>query len=54
MQTFGAILIAVLKIILSDKVLRNLAADQVDKLVNSTETKVDNQIAAPILRYLRK
>jgi len=54
MPTWGTILLTILKVVLTSKVCRKIAADQIEILVKSTETKVDDAMAKPILDYLRK
>lgn len=47
-------LLAILKLVLTSKVCKRIAADQIEILVKSTENKVDDVMAEPILVYLRK
>lgn len=54
MSGLGAILISVLRFVLTDKTCRAFAAREIEKLVKSTETNVDDTIAAPVLYYLKK
>lgn len=54
MPGWGTILITVLRFVLTDKTCRSFAAREIERLVDSTETRVDDKIAAPILRYLKK
>lgn len=54
MPALGTLLMGILKFVLSDKVLRNIAADQIDRLVKATDTTIDDKIAAPLLKYLRR
>jgi len=54
MHALGSILFSILKFVLTDKVCKGIAADQIEKLIKSTENTVDDKIAEPILKYLRK
>lgn len=54
MPSLGTVVISILRFVLTDKTCKAFAAREIERLVNSTETTIDNVVAEPILRYLKK
>lgn len=53
MNNVWTIFVFILKFILGSTLFKTLAAEGIDRLVRSTETNIDDNMAAPLLKYLR-
>ena len=49
-----AIIIGILKSLLTEKLIKVLAAEAIEMVVKATDNTVDDRMAAPILAELRK
>lgn len=49
-----AIILGILKSLITERLLKALAAEVIESIVEATDNKVDNEIARPIIEELRR
>ena len=50
----GHAIFIILRMVLTSQMCKRIAADQIERLVKRTDTPLDDAMAEPFLRFLRK